>query len=89
VDGLTRLGELEELTKIRFEESDHEEVETVGGLFMTRLGRMAVEGDEIAVNGRTLRVERLDGLRVALVRLLPDGGGPAEGSAPAGSGGHH
>ncbi len=74
LDGLMRLEELEEAAGVRFDESDHEDVETVGGLFMARLGRIPVEGDEIAVSGRTLRVEALDGMRVALVRLLPAGG---------------
>jgi putative hemolysin len=70
-DGLTRLDEWEEATGLRLLEDDHESVETVGGLVMARLGRMPQPGDEVEVAGRRLRVEELDGLRVARVRLLP------------------
>jgi putative hemolysin len=71
IEGLTRLDELEELADIELDPSLHEAVETVGGLIMAVLGRMPRVGDEVTVAGRTLRVERLDGRRVDLVRLLP------------------
>ncbi len=70
LDGLTRLDEWEEQTGIHVRESDHAAVETIGGLVMTRLGRSPDAGDEIAVGGHTLRVEAMDDLRVASVRLL-------------------
>ena len=73
LDGLTRLDQWEEQTGIRLSEADHDAVDTVGGLVMTRLGRIPEAGDEIAVAGRTLRVEAMDDLRVASVRLLADG----------------
>ncbi|HZS03197.1 MAG TPA: hemolysin family protein [Chloroflexota bacterium] len=69
LDGLMRLDELEELTGLRLAPEDHELVETVGGLVMARLGRIPDLGDEVEVAGRTLRVERRDGRRVAAVRL--------------------
>jgi CBS domain containing-hemolysin-like protein len=37
---------------------------------MARLGRIPEPGDEVTVAGRTLRVEELDGLRVAMVRMM-------------------
>ena len=70
-DGLMRLGEWEDLTGLKLEAEDHQAVETLGGLAMARLGRIPEVGDEIAVAGRTLKVEALDGMRVALLRLLP------------------
>ena len=70
LDGLTRLEELEEIAGIRLAESIHEEVATLGGLIMQRLGRMPDVGDEVTVVGRQLRVEALDGRRVARVRIL-------------------
>jgi CBS domain containing-hemolysin-like protein len=73
VDGLTRLAEWEELSGITLPEEDHEAVDTVGGLVMTRLGRIPELGDCIEVDGLTLRVEELDGRRVALVRMEPSG----------------
>lgn len=71
VDGLVRLDEWEEATGLRLTDDDHEAVETIGGLVMARLGRIPKTGDEVAVGGRVLRVEQLDGMRVAAVRLLP------------------
>ena len=71
VDGLTRLSDWREMTGEALEAADHLEVETVGGLVMARLGRIPVEGDEVQVGRVRLRVEALDGMRVALVRVLP------------------
>lgn len=70
LDGLMRLEELEELVGIRLDGADHEAVETIGGLIMTRLGRIPEVGDEVLIGGRTLRVEALDGMRVAQIRVL-------------------
>jgi magnesium and cobalt exporter, CNNM family len=42
---------------------------TLGGLVFTLIGRRPRVGDEVPVEGALLRVEELDGLRVALVRL--------------------
>jgi putative hemolysin len=48
---------------------DEEIYTTVGGYVLGRLGRRARVGDTIDVEGRTMRVEGLDGLRVAKVWL--------------------
>jgi CBS domain containing-hemolysin-like protein len=69
VDGLTRLADWEELAGITLPEEDHEAADTVGGLVMTRLGRIPEVGDRIEVDGLMLRVEQLDGRRVARVRM--------------------
>ena len=51
---------------------DASEVDSLGGLVFSRLGRRPQVGDEVDIGeGWTARVERLDGLRVARVRLLP------------------
>jgi hypothetical protein len=39
---------------------------------MNELDRLAVVGDEVHVDGGTLRVERLDGRRVDRLRFTPD-----------------
>jgi CBS domain containing-hemolysin-like protein len=71
VDGLTRLEEWEDLTRTRLAPEDHEAVETLGGLVMSRLERIPDTGDEIAVAGGRLRVEQMDGRRVAQLRFVP------------------
>ena len=51
---------------------DASEVDSLGGLVFSRLGRRPRVGDEVDLgSGYRARVERLDGLRVARVRLLP------------------
>lgn len=71
LDGMTRLRELEELTGIRVGESTREAVDTLGGLVMLKLGRVPMAGDELTIGRWRLRVEALDGRRVAAVRFLP------------------
>lgn len=53
---------------------DEAPYETLGGLVMTLLGRLPEEGDEVAVPGVRLRVERMDGRRVELIQVtaVPD-----------------
>jgi magnesium and cobalt exporter, CNNM family len=58
---------------------DASEVDSLGGLVFSRLGRRPQVGDEVEIGGSyRARVERLDGLRVARVRLLPPRQTPAE-----------
>jgi CBS domain containing-hemolysin-like protein len=45
--------------------------ETVGGYVMARLGRVPRVGDEVAIAGAVLRVDRMDGRRVDRLRALP------------------
>ena len=74
LDGLTGLVELRESFDIDLE-SDEIDVETLGGYVFFALGRPALVGDEVvAPSGETLRVEEMDGLRVARVRILPGPG---------------
>ncbi|WP_348790131.1 hemolysin family protein [Leifsonia sp. NPDC080035] len=51
--------------------------ETVAGFVMNELGRLPKVGDEVAIDGGTLRVERLDGRRVDRIRFTPDPEGVA------------
>jgi CBS domain containing-hemolysin-like protein len=71
LDGLLRLDEFEEIADLRLDGETEEDVETLGGLVMKLLGRIPEVGDEATIDGRILRVEERDGLRVAAVRLLP------------------
>ena len=67
----TTLVEAKEYFDLDLDESLYD-VETVGGWVFGVLGRPAEIGDEVVVaDGRTLRVDELDGLRVARVRVLP------------------
>jgi CBS domain containing-hemolysin-like protein len=46
-------------------------VDTLGGLVMFQLGRVPALGDQVRIEPWLLRVEALDGRRVAVVRLVP------------------
>jgi putative hemolysin len=56
-----------------------EEAETMAGLVLNALGRIASVGDEVEVNGLHIRVEKVDRLRIATLSLsFPAGDGEAE-----------
>ena len=66
IDGLTLVTDVNAQFGLRI---DEETYTTVGGYALGRLGRRARVGDAIDVDGRTMRVEAIDGLRVAKVWL--------------------
>ena len=66
IDGLALTGDVNEQFGIHIDESVYT---TVGGFVMGVLGRRARLGDRVEVEGRILRVEALDRLRVARVYL--------------------
>ncbi len=73
-DDLVRVrGDLlvDELNQLCDLDLEHPEADTVGGLVMASLGRLAEQGDCVAVDGVTLKVEAVEGLAVqtVLVRL--------------------
>jgi CBS domain containing-hemolysin-like protein len=74
-DGLARIDDVNAQLGTHFDAS---EVDSLGGLVFSRLGRRPEVGDEVEIGGNwRARVERLDGLRVARVRLLPPRSQPA------------
>jgi putative hemolysin len=66
VDGLALTTDLNEQFGLHIDEDVYT---TVGGFVLGQLGRRARLGDRVEVEGRTFRVEALDGLRVARVYL--------------------
>jgi len=71
LEGLTRIEELEEVAAVQVPPKRRAEFDTVRGLVMAELGRLPRVGDEVELDSRRLRVEALDGRRVAAIRLLP------------------
>jgi CBS domain containing-hemolysin-like protein len=70
LDGLLPLVELRERYDLDLT-AEGINVETLGGYVFARLGRRAQLGDEVPARDQRLRVEELDGLRVARLRLVP------------------
>ena len=66
VDGLTLVGDVNAQFGLHIDDTAYT---TVGGYVLGRLGRRARVGDTIDVEGHRMRVDQLDGLRVARVWL--------------------
>ena len=66
IDGLALVADINAQFGLHIDEATYT---TVGGYVLGRLGRRARVGDTIDVEGRRMRVEALDGLRVAKVWL--------------------
>jgi CBS domain containing-hemolysin-like protein len=71
IDGLVLVGDVNAQFGLHI---DDETYNTVGGYVLGQLGRRARVGDTIEIEGRQMRVEQLDGLRIAKVWLSkPEG----------------
>lgn len=68
VDGLALIEEVNDHFEMDLSDPDYD---TIAGYILGRLGRMAKVGDVIAVDGTRLRVEAMDGNRIARVSLIP------------------
>ncbi len=69
--GRVRIDEANELFGFGFRSDD---VDTMAGLVLNALGRIAAEGDEVQINGVNIRVEKIDHLRIETLGLsFPDG----------------
>jgi CBS domain containing-hemolysin-like protein len=71
VDGLALVGDVNAQFGLHVDETAYT---TLGGYVLGRLGRRAHIGDTVEVENRRIRVERLDGLRVARVWLSKPSG---------------
>jgi putative hemolysin len=80
VDGLLNLDEFAEATGRELPDGAYE---TVAGCLMASLGRLPRNGDAVEVDGVRLKVAKMDGRRVARVRVTVLDSAPADGSADA------
>ena len=71
IDGLALVGDVNTQFGLHIDEAAYT---TLGGYVLGRLGRRAHIGDTVEVENRRVRVERLDGLRVARVWLSKPAG---------------
>jgi CBS domain containing-hemolysin-like protein len=70
IDGLALVTDVNERFGLHIDATTYT---TAGGYVLGRLGRRPRVGDTIDVNGRQMRVDALDGIRVAKVRLAKSG----------------
>jgi CBS domain containing-hemolysin-like protein len=81
IDGLTLIEEVNEQLGLELHEAYYD---TIAGYVMGRLGRIPRQGDVTEGDGVRVRVEEMDGMRIARVRLIrnkPAAEAPAEPSA--------
>ena len=69
VDAKTSLNNLEELVPLKFDEA---EVDTIGGLVYSMLGKMPQAGDEVVYDGLRIRVLSTLGRRLRKLKLTPE-----------------
>ena len=72
VDGRVPIAEVNEVVDSAFKSQDFD---TIGGLVLGQLGRAPEVGDEVYLHGHILRVEEVDGPRVARVEVRKDTSG--------------
>lgn len=75
VDGLTLVTDINEQFGLHIDEDTYN---TLGGYMLGRLGRRPRVGDRVEVERRTMRVDALDGIRVARVFISRERAQPAE-----------
>jgi putative hemolysin len=81
VDGLLNLDEFAEQTGLELPEGPYE---TVAGYLLAALGHLPGEGESVQESGRTLTVTKLDGRRIARVRVGQPKPAPAAADARRG-----
>lgn len=70
VNGLLAIDEVNEAFDLTLSSADYE---TLAGYVLGKLDRLAKVGDEVEAGAVRLRVEEMDELRIAWVRLIPKG----------------
>ncbi|MCC6627185.1 MAG: HlyC/CorC family transporter [Chloroflexi bacterium] len=71
VDGMMTIDEFNQ----RFGQDVNDPAyDTIAGYVFGQLGRVAEVGDEVPIDGLLLRVDAMDGLRIASLRVLPESG---------------
>ena len=68
---LTGLLRPDELREFGIPAEDDRDYDTLGGLVVDLLGRIAAEGDVVDLEGWVLRVRAMDGMRVDVVEAVP------------------
>jgi putative hemolysin len=69
LDGNASLRDL--VTQLRWKFPRKSGVETLAGFLLTKLGHLPVEGEQVEFGGRRFAVVRMDGRRIAQVRVEP------------------
>jgi CBS domain containing-hemolysin-like protein len=80
LDGTSSLRDL--VTQLRWKFPRENGVETLAGFLLAKLGHIPNEGEAVDFEGRRFAVVKMDGKRIAQIRVDPLHDGDAEGSEP-------
>ena len=83
IEGTTPIETVNEQFDLELKDPNYD---TIAGFVLGKLDRIASVGDEVQADGARLKVEALDGLRIARVSLHPAGEAkaiPTDGASPA------
>ena len=71
-NAMMRIDELVEFFNLNEAEFEEDDVETIAGLVVKLLGRIADVGDRVAFNGITFTVKEIDGARITKLQLYKE-----------------
>lgn len=71
-NAMMRIDELVEFLSLDPASFEEDDVETIGGLVVKLLGRIANGGDKVAFNGLNFEVEEIDGARITKLRIVKE-----------------
>ena len=69
---MLRIDELVEILNLNEASFEEDDVETIAGLVVKLLGRIAVVGDTVSFNGLTFTVEEVDGARITQLKIYKE-----------------
>ena len=71
-NAMMRIDELAEYFNIEQSSFEEDDVETIGGLVVKLLGRIAVVGDSVSFNGLSFTVQEVDGARITKLKIYKE-----------------
>ncbi|CDE58944.1 putative uncharacterized protein [Fusobacterium sp. CAG:439] len=80
-NSMMRLDEFAEFFQINEKEIDDEDIDTIGGLVVKLLGRLAEVNDKVTLNNLTLVVKEVDGARITKLEIIRTEPEPSEEDA--------
>ena len=79
-NAMMRLDELSEFFEFDNEEFEDDDVDTIGGLVVKLLGRIAEVGDEVEFKNLVFSVKEIDGARITKLEIVRKVSVPADSS---------
>lgn len=79
IDGLALIEDVNQELQLDIEEPNYD---TIAGFMISKLGRLAAVGDTVIIDSTRMKVQRMDGLRIASILVAPVQNKTIEGENP-------